>query len=346
MKKSELYTVSPWADHENNIWLATSMTLLRNLEKFSFPEKLPQETRQQIVKLLATPLLQHKQLQKPKLLLAEEASPQEKEFLAEQFLLPQHVQQAHTGEAFLFDQTGAFLALMNLKEHLSLHVLDVSGTLEKSFGKLVELEGALEANCSFAFSPQFGYLTSDAANCGTALTVEIFLQLPALLHLGQVETKQDGILLRSLSGDKETFIGDVVVVSNHYTLGVTAESTLQLVRAEKDALIKQEEKARSFLKESQDASLMDKVSRAFAVSTHSYQMDAQEALSALSLLKLGVDLGWVSGVSLKRLNALMLMTRRAHLQAKQEKQVELEKLSQTRAEFLHQSLKGIQLLLT
>lgn len=47
----------PWVENENNIWLATTLELQRNIDKFHFPARLDQERKAHIVKLIYSALL-------------------------------------------------------------------------------------------------------------------------------------------------------------------------------------------------------------------------------------------------------------------------------------------------
>ena len=82
---------------------------------------------------------------------------------------------------------------------------------------------------------------------------------------------------------------------------------------------------------------------AVRVLVHSYQIDEQEALDCISLLKLGLDLGYLEGVSMQDLNALFFNSRRAHLLSHFEKEIKQEELSHQRASYIHTLLKKISL---
>ena len=60
----------PWNVNANTIWLASSLTLLRNLEKFNFPGKLSTDKRKQLVTLISRDLLEMEALKNPKLIKA------------------------------------------------------------------------------------------------------------------------------------------------------------------------------------------------------------------------------------------------------------------------------------
>ena len=344
---------SPWNNNSNTIWLGSTITLHRNLEKFKFPGKLPTDKRQQIISLLNRDLLASDQLKQPKLIRAEDMPPIEKEFLVEHFLSNQGFHQASAGEAFILDQSGEFLGVLNLRDHLLLQWIDPREELEKTWDHLVKIEVELTKAVNFAFSPKFGFLTSDPTQCGTGLIVTIFLHLPALMVTGRLDEilkkdKDDSVEQTGLQGDPNEVIGDIVAFHNSYTLGVTEGNILSSLRTLATKLVVEEKSVRQHFKQESEtelAEVKDRVSRAYAILLHSYQIEAIEALQALSLLKMGIDLGWLKGTTQAILNKLLFSCRRAHLLCQYEQKISQEELPHRRAEFIHKALQGLELLI-
>lgn len=344
---------NPWNHNANTIWLASTITLNRNIEKFNFPGKLSTDKRKQIISLINRDLLSAEQLKKTKLMRAEDMPPIEKEYLVEHFLTSQSFHQTHIGEAFILDETGEFLAVVNLRDHLLLQWIDTREELEQAWDRLVQIEMKLNKTVNFAFSSKFGFLTSDPTQCGTALIVYVFLHLPALLYTGRLEeilkkNKDEGIEQTGLQGDPHELIGDIVVFHNKYTLGLTEENILTSLRTLATKLVAEENSMRQHLKsekESKLAEVKDKVSRAYAILLHSYQIEAVEALEAVSLIKLGLDLNWLKGITQTALNELLFTSRRAHLLCHYGQKLTQEELPHRRAEFIHKALKGVELLI-
>ena len=339
---------NPWKDNSNVIWLGSTITLNRNLEKFNFPGKLENDKKKQIISLVGKDLLAHPSLKNPKLIKAEDMLPIEKEFLGEHFLSPQSFHQAHAGEAFILDETGQFLGLFNLTDHLSLQWIDCKGELEATWDRLVQIEMQLNKKINFAYSPQFGFLTSDPTQSGTALIVYIYLHLPSLIYSGTLNQiisgyKDDGIEQTGLQGDPNEIIGDIVVFHNAYTLGVTEENIISSLHTFATKLQGEEKKLRLQMKKEESPSMKNRISRAFAILLHSYQIEAVEALNAISLLKLGVDLDWVTGTTIASLNELSFNCRRAHLLCQCGSKISQEEVLHKRAEFIHHALKGARL---
>jgi protein arginine kinase len=201
---------------------------------------------------------------------------------------------------------------------------------------------------NYSFSPKFGFLTADPSVCGTAFVLTIYIQPSALIHLNSLEKtferiKNPAISITGIQGEKGAFIGDVVAVRNNYTLGVADENIISTLRLFATKLLVEENSFRTQLRREDRPELKDKVSRAFGVLIHSYQIEAVEALNAISLLKLGADLGWLIGASAMELNRLFFNCRRAHLLSQYEEEVSQEELSHKRAEFIHKTLKKVSL---
>lgn len=338
----------PWENNENTVWLASTISIQRNLEKFKFPGKLDTDRRKQIVSLLSKELMSANLLKKPHLIKGEETTPLEKEYLVEHFLSHQNLNQAHSGEAFVVDESGLFLASVNLREHLHLELIDCKGEIESAWNKLVKIETSIGKNLPYAFSAKFGFLTADFNQCGTALLVSIFLQVPALIHTGKIDdffekNLDESISVFGIQGNPTEIIGDIIVLQNNYTLGINEENIIASLRAFATKLLVQENAARNEIRHAESADIKDKVSRAFGILMHSYQIEAIEALNALSLIKMGAEMGWIEGVQTKTLNLLFFNCRRSHLLCQFPQKINQEEIIHKRSEYVHKTLKDVHL---
>lgn len=340
----------PWSNNNNTIWLASTLEVARNIEKFKFPGKLSADRRKQIISLSTKEFQKSGCFPKPIVYKAEDLSPIEKEFINEHFLSTGSYNQAHIGEAFVVEDSGEFLITLNLGDHLHYHLIDTSGELEKSYSRLLKLEAEIGDSLNYAFSQKFGFLTSDPTRCGTALTISVYLQLSALIHTETIEAvleKEDdeAIHVAGFQGASAEAIGDILTIQNNFTLGVNEEGVLATIRGYLTKLLMEENNARNQIRKKSNPDIMDKVSRAYAILLHSYQIEAVEALNAISLLKLGLDFGWISGVTIADLNQLFFNCRRAHLSRFMEKVTNQDEILHKRAEYIHGVLKPVKLLI-
>lgn len=337
-----------WKENPNPIWLASTVRLFRNIEKFKFPIKLDDDRRRQIVALVNKELIG---IEKPKttsFFKAEDLSGLEKEYLVEHFLSNESFHSTGIGEAFMLDETGNLLLTLNMRNHLHFQVIETMGEIEGAWSELTKFETNLGKAMGYSFSQKFGFLTADPAQCGTALQATVFMQLSGLIHMDKIDgilekLVDESLTVTGIQGSPTEIIGDIVVFQNNYTLGVTEDNILSNVRSMGTKLLVEEHAMRTEIRNKDHPEIKDKVSRAFGILIHSYQITTVEALNAISLLKLGTDLGWVTGVDMKQLNALFFNCRRAHLLFHYHDKILQEDIQHKRAEFIHHALKEAKL---
>lgn len=341
--KSEAHPIfqmkNPWETHSHNVWLASTLSLSRNLAKFKFPNKLDKAREQQIISLIFEGLKSCPEIPEPLLFPSETIGPIEKEFLLEHYLVPNGFHQAHAGEGFVIDKEGEFLGVINLHDHLQLNFIDTQQEIEKSWNRLVKIEGCLSQTLNFAYNSRFGFLTSEPRHCGTGLIVSLYLHIPAVIHTGELSEllereKEEEVEAVGLQGKTTEMVGDILVAHNTCTVGLTEEYILTTMRMWATRAVVAEISIRKKLMEKNNEQMKNKVTRALGLLTHSYQLEVIEALNALSLVKLGVEIGWILAPTGLNLNQILFNCRRAHLINVLEHKVEIPDLPRKRAEYL------------
>lgn len=331
------------------IWMASRFFLKRNLSSHHFPLKMSPSDSENTLSILKHALMESPQLETPVFFKMEELKTWEREYVLEHFLTPSDSQKHNCHSGMIMDQSGNFLAVINGEDHLVLHAIDSHFDWQQTWKKFSEIEIALSQKHVFAYSHKFGYLTSDISYAGTGLTVQAFLHIPALIHLHQI----DDVLSKELHEEvkvqnltnQDNFIGDIAIIQNRFTLGLTEDHILEGVHKSAYKLMNLEKELRLELSKKPQGLIVDKVSRAIGLLMHSYQIETKEALAALSFIKLGLDLKWISGISNQEINALFLEIRRAHLMVFSDKEIPKDQLPYKRAAFLQKVLKPITMTL-
>lgn len=327
-----------WGQNDTPVWLASRFSLKRNLTSFLFPSKIDEKEAQQLTSMLKKALQSF-----PHVFDASKLSPTEKEALAEHFLMPGECKP----QVYFLDDSGSFLAKILDEDHLCLECIESESNWTVQWEKLLEFESHIGKIHDFAFHPKFGYLSGDPSFCGTGLSVQAFLQVPCLLHLEETEEVLSRVLSEDISvtglGGRSENIGDLMVIQNQFTLGVSEEHILDSVHKAATELMKLECERRSKLKESPDATILDKISRAYGLLLHSYQIETKEAFAALSLLKLAIDLQWATGMTDREISAIFFKCRRAHLKLESQEDLSPEELAKKRAQYLKEQCEKIKL---
>ncbi|WP_100934443.1 protein arginine kinase [Candidatus Chlamydia corallus] len=308
----------------NKVWPVTTFSLSRNLSVSKFLPCLSREQKLEILQLIASHFNNIEGFGEFIVLPLKEVPLWEKEFLVEHFLLPYDLVGNPEGEALVVSKSGDFLAAINFQDHLVLHGIDFQGNPEKTLDQLVQLESYLHSKLSFAFSSEFGFLTTNPKNCGTGLKSQCFLHIPALLYSQEFTNLVDEeaeIITSSLLPGVAGFPGNIVVLSNRCSLGLTEEQLLSSLRITASKLSVAEVAAKKRLSEENSRDLKNHILRSLGLLTHSCQLELKETLDALSWIQLGIDLGWIKATQNHTVwNPLFWQIRRAHLALQQQAQ--------------------------
>ncbi len=303
-------SATPWHKATNMIWPTTSMLLRRNLDSFPFPSKINVKNAKEVQNLITESLSSYKAFP------ANVLTPHQKELLFEHFILHEGFEKNDEGRCFIVDNSAKFLGIINLEDHLHIHTFSFDSDFKESWKSLSKLEETLSKKLQFAYSPQFGYLTSNPSLCGTAFVVQAVLHLPMLLHLDEFSFLLDRLpkeLQVKGLGEEGEYLGDMVLLENKYTLGVSEESILKSVKETAEKFSNEEANLRLHIKDDQIPLLKDKIGRSFGLISNACSLKAEEALSSLSLIHLGKELGFLQDQGSFNFFDLFFTCRRAHL---------------------------------
>jgi protein arginine kinase len=338
---------NPWQSKTNPIWSTTLFQCKRNIARSNFPARLSSDEMHRLFQLLDQSITKFFNKERCTILPAEKLSPIDREFFYEHFLCREGFQNVGLGQGMAIDLQGRFFALLNMQDHLFLQWVDVADSWDSTWNELAKCEESIGKEVAFAFSPEFGFLTANPRDCGTALTVSAYLHVPALRYLSGLDAvlkMLEDVEISGLDGSKSDFIADYLVLKNAYTLGVSEQEILRSVHLSATKIVGEEKRVREQIQKEGNAEIKDRISRAYGLLIHSYQLSTKEALSSLSFIKLGIDLGWAGGVTDQAINHLFLLVRRAHLlKSLGQSNENSPEVQHHRAAFLHQRLKGLQL---
>lgn len=335
---------APFGEEGDDIWMATTFSFKRNLRPFLFPAKMDAALANQMLPVVKEGALHLQGWQNPMYLAGKELDPLDKEYLFEHFLLVEGFDHLAPEYGFIVDDQGLMLCSINVKDHLNIRVVDFQNRFDEGLKRINEAEKGLSKELETACSPRFGFLTANLGECGTAFFVMAYLHLPALVHTGKlidaIKKIDEGVLVSSMEGMIDHPPGDLITLTNRYTLGVTPESTAALINQTALLLVNLEREARNELKAKGHIEIKDLIARNTALLLHSYQLETKEALLALSLACLGIDLEMCTGVDKKKVLQAFAKVRRAHL-CYQENESDIADVLTNRAKFLHGYLAGL-----
>ncbi|MCE9589060.1 MAG: protein arginine kinase [Planctomycetes bacterium] len=334
------------AGPHSEIVISARIRLARNLAGYPFVNRANRRQRFEIVERCRTELTNGRLAGGVLWVSLQESTELDRQLLVERHLVSR--QHAQAGEdlprAVAIGTDETFAIMVNEEDHLRMQVLRSGFQLVEAFEQINRIDDVLEDNLEFAYSRRFGYLTACPTNVGTGIRVSVMLHLPALTLTGEIEkvrraARDMHLAVRGMFGEGSEALGDFYQVSNQTTLGRSENEVLaDFQTTVVPQIIAYEQQARQALLRQKLSQLDDKVWRAWAILTHARSIGTDEVLSMLSHLRLGVNLGRIDTVDIRRINELFLLTQPAHLQKITGREMDSATRREVRAQLIRQRL--------
>src|SRR5437867_10352048 len=249
------HTSSEWlrgTGPEADIVISSRIRLARNLAAFPFSHRasshqkaeIESSLRERLPKLELSPNLNYIHL--PGL------SPLDRQFLVERQLVSRELANADGPRGVALGAHETISVMVNEEDHLRLQVMRSGFTLDEAWQDIDRLDDALEARLTYAFHPQFGYLTACPTNVGTGMRASVMLHLPALGLTKQIDKvfralQKINLAVRGLHGEGSRAFGDLYQISNQVTLGKSEPKILNEIREVIVTILQYERQARGAL---------------------------------------------------------------------------------------------------
>lgn len=150
-------------------------------------------------------------------------------------------------------------------------------------------------------------------------------------------------MLGALQTAPEHAVGNLFVLSNQDTLGVSETECLFQLDQAVAMLTREEEAARERLLNEQRGNLMDRIGRALGIAQSARLLGMGETLMLASMIRLAAAMGLVTGCNRKALNQALLECQQAHLQLTRRLPAEPRALACERARMFRALFAGTEM---
>jgi protein arginine kinase len=334
------------ANADNSVVLTSRIRLARNLRHMPFPGWATRDQRGAALEVLRPAV---EALAPMKDGFSQELAglnSVQKQVLVERHLISREHAARGDGSAAVIERRQTFSLMLNEEDHLRMQAIRPGLELRKAYEGLSALDDELEQSLEFAFDPQLGYLTTCPTNLGTGLRASAMLHLPGLVlsdQIGQVlqAVNKIGLAVRGLYGEGTESLGNLYQISNQSTLGESEDTIIRRLERVISQVAQHERNARVKLLEDDPDMVADKIGRAYGVLRHAWIIDSKEALTHLSLLRLGSDLGFFGHDTMQLCDALLMDIQPAHLQLHSGRKLSPEERDAIRAEIVRSRLHSL-----
>jgi len=304
----------------SDIVISSRIRLARNVGGIPFSPRAEQAELKNIFELSRQIVEEGSLFKDSNLLLLDELTPLESQFLVDKHLISiYHARAKRPYRGCVFNQKETLSIMVNEEDHFRIQYL-LSGLQLNNIWKFInEIDNEIEKKVTYAFSEKEGYLTSCPTNVGTGMRASIMLHLPALAMVNGINDilkaiSKIGYVVRGFYGEGTEVMGNLFQVSNQITLGLSEEEIIDNLEKVNQQIINKEQKVRKELLSNSKSQLEDQAWRAYGILSSVRIISSAEAMELLSKLRFGVGLGILPRPNLGTLNKLMLLIQPAYLQ--------------------------------
>ncbi len=240
--------------------------------------------------------------------------------LAERHIISPEFTACEKGTALMLTKDESVSIMICEEDHVRLQVIRPGLDLNGAFEEADKIDSCLDAHLQYAFDEKLGFLTQNPADLGTAMRASVMLHLPALTRCGRIArlastVSKLGLVIRGAYGSGSKPLGDIYVLSNQITLGISEADAIANLNAITMQLVGQERTAAKDL----TASLaeQDRIFRALGLLKYARLLSGKEFMELISVVRMGVATGVIS-VPGQVINELIINMQPATLSAANE----------------------------
>jgi len=329
----------------SDIVISSRVRLARNLEKYPFTARASKASQSEVLRLAKESLGQSATLKRSLIFEIKDLDEIDRQFLVERHLVSREQIVHAEHKAVAIGQGEVISVMINEEDHLRLQVMQSGLNLQDAWSLIDALDDELSEALSYAYSSDWGYLTSCPTNTGTGLRASVMAHLPSLVLTKQINKvlhtiTRLGLTARGLYGEGTEASGNFFQISNQVALGRSEEELIENIERILKEVIHQEQTGRESLMANNRVQLEDRIWRAFGLLRHAKTVSSSEALDLLSAVRLGVDLGLMNGLDRKIVNEMFIFSQPAHLQKLEGKALSAKERDTKRAQLIRSRLGG------
>jgi len=236
----------------SNIVISSRVRLARNLEKFLFPTRLTKNDAENLLNNIKQATDSTNLLKGSLFLRLNGLDNTDKQLLIERHLMSHEHATKADSKALIISKEEIISIMINEEDHLRIQVMRSGFDLIDAWQIINKLDDILSEKLSFAFLPEWGYLTACPTNTGTGMRGSVMLHLPALVMTKQIDKVLAAIAklsftTRGLYGEGTQASGNFFQISNQVSMGHSEEEILENIRGLIKQVVEQEEQARHTL---------------------------------------------------------------------------------------------------
>jgi protein arginine kinase len=334
--------------------ISSRIRLARNLNAYPFPNRLNDALGKKVIESIAHLFSEKKEalILNDNLVLSfkdmEKCPSIEKVAMMEKHMISPLFLNATTANALIVSEDESISIMINEEDHLRVQTMTAGADLLTTYEQAMKIDDFIENHLDYAYHKIFGYLTACPTNVGTGLRASYMMHVPALEATGQLPIILEaigkfGITCRGIYGESTEPIGSVFQVSNQVSLGFSEQEIIDNLNSVAMQIVDQELLVREKLLSERRMEFEDSIYRSYGILSQARILTSKEAMTLLSDVKLGFELGILKTDHQEDMNIFNLMTsiQPANLQKIVNKALDVDQRDIARATLIRQTLPTI-----
>jgi Arginine kinase len=303
---------------DNDVIVSSRVRLARNLSGFPFPVAIKSDDAESVLSLIFDSFNHLEDPDHYQMVRMADIDLQGRKILAERGVIePGAGNDPWRGVVLRND--GILSATINMEDHLALASFRPGLNLFACAKTAFDIDDEMQKHIQFSALSGFGYLTSNLFCAGSGLTISVLACLPALCMNGLLDRVIREYLAQGFSihgyygSDEGSSLGCLYQLSNGSASAGDPESQLRAMEQTAGKLVELERKSRKDLIGSMPTTVEDAVFRALVAAKYARFISLREAVDLIKRIKLGLNLGLVTGLENRDLSALLYRIQSAHI---------------------------------
>ena len=279
---------------EESAVIAGQISFVRNIDGYPFEDKMTDLQRADLLIRVKDAAMQIQQVLQInfRFYYFQELPEYEVKALIGRLTIPPLMMEEHAHAGLLVSENEDISILINGKEHICVQISCPGHAIREAYVLMNRVDDLLNSKLAYAFSEKYGYLTASPLLTGTGMTASYLMHLPFLDTEKKIagfekELSQYGFILGGHFHGQSQAPGHIYRVRNRKTLGLSEPEIISALEHLTLQIKQQEEQLASRrMLESPDAQ-RDVAFRTYGLLKYAWELNYDEAMTCLSLLRAG-----------------------------------------------------------
>ena len=307
-----------YSGNDNDTVISSRVRIMRNLRHYRFPPVMDRDEAEEVYAAIVPAFQTVPPAGSFHPIRLDSLDAIAKKIFEERNIIPSDLERQF-GMGIIVRDDGILSATVNIKDHIRLSAFYAGFEVQKCYMLGKNTVNKLSETLEFSAVQDFGYLSSDIMHIGSGIKSSVLCSLPGHSLTNKIQEKIEALTKQNFevhayyAQNTKRMLGYLYLISTKSAAGYTDEAQIGTMVATIRTLVDEERELRDSLVKTQLWRIQDEVIKAFAIARNAYLLDVKDTIDLIFKIKLGINLGFIEGLSYEACVALLYQTQTAHI---------------------------------